>query len=96
VDPAGDGSIPRPTFAREQMCELRESASDSGATSWGDGDMDYFGDGHTCARAPNVARVSWVVELAAGNPDVQGHTLGVPMLGCDHPLGLKEENQRLA
>jgi hypothetical protein len=86
VDPAGDGSIPRTTFARKLMDELPESASDNVGMSWEGGDMDCstnFGVGHRNARAPNVAQRLVVAELAAGNPDVQGHTLKAQMSGCD-------------
>ena len=86
VDPAGDGSIPRTTFARELMGELPESASDNVGTSWEGVDMDCstnFGVGHRNARAPNVAQRLVVAELVAGNPDVRGHTLKGQMSGCD-------------
>lgn len=78
VDPAGDGNIPRTTFARELMGELPESASDNVGTSWEGGDTDCstnFGVGRKYARTPNVAQTLVVAGLVAGNPDVQGHTL---------------------
>lgn len=74
VDPAGDGNIPRTTFARELMGELPESASDNVGTSW-EGEDTNFGVGRKYARAPNVAQTLVVAGLVAGNPDVQGHTL---------------------
>lgn len=74
VDPAGDGNIPRTTFARGLMGELPESASDNVGTSW-EGEDTNFGVGRKYARVPNVAQTSVVAGLVAGNPDVQGHTL---------------------
>lgn len=86
VDPAGDGNIPRTTFARDPMGELPKSVGDNVGTSWTGGDMDCstnFGVGHKDVRAPNVAQTLVVVELVAGNPDVQGHIWKVQTSGCD-------------
>ncbi len=96
-----DGNIPKPVFAKGLMGGPRESASESVRTSWGgarDMSCANFGFCHTCARALDVEQVTWVAELVAGNPDVQAHTSGERMSGCDRQESKagQKPNRRLA